>query len=289
MSFEIHGWLKRIGYSGPVTPDINTLRAIVASQVATISFENMDVLLGRAMELDDDHIYAKLVDGGRGGYCFELNGLLSRGLRELGFDVRDLAGRVMLGRHNSLPPRTHRMMTVTIDGTQWLVDVGLGGQTPTEPLLLNSEDEQLIASGRYRMERVEEDYQLEYFGSHGWQPLYRFDLQRQYLSDYQMANEHVSLHPTSHFRHHLMLSLPSATGRLTELNRRFTEHTSAGDASYELSDSELYQVLQTRFGLSLDSEQYGISQHQFSMMMQRVAGTWRQKRLSANQPEKNVA
>ena len=52
----------------------------------------------------------------RGGYCFEQNGVFERVLRELGFNVRSLLGRVVLSNPPALPPRTHRLLLVELEG-----------------------------------------------------------------------------------------------------------------------------------------------------------------------------
>ncbi len=70
------------------------------------------------------------------GYCFEQNGLLERALREIGFNVRSLLGRVVLANPPQMPPRTHRLLLVEVAGERWIADVGFGGQTLTAPIKL---------------------------------------------------------------------------------------------------------------------------------------------------------
>src|SRR3954447_6785751 len=84
---RLDGYLARIGYAGPRDATLTTLQAIVWHHVTTIPFENLDPFLGRPVLLDPDAVHAKLVDGGRGGYCFEQNGLLRTNLERLGFST----------------------------------------------------------------------------------------------------------------------------------------------------------------------------------------------------------
>ena len=63
---------------------------------------------------DDLSLEEKLVTARRGGYCFEQNGVFERALREIGFNVRSLLGRVVLANPSSLPPRTHRLLLVEL-------------------------------------------------------------------------------------------------------------------------------------------------------------------------------
>ena len=76
--------------------DLDTLRALTELHPAAIPFEAIDVFLRRPVDLSPAAIQAKLIDGGRGGYCFEQNGLLKRVLGALGFAVEGLIGARVL-------------------------------------------------------------------------------------------------------------------------------------------------------------------------------------------------
>src|SRR5207253_1608924 len=80
-------YLKRIGWSAPVRPDLSTLQALAAHHAAAIPFENLDPLLGRPVRLDLPSLQEKLLQSGRGGYCFEHNTLLAEALGVIGFRV----------------------------------------------------------------------------------------------------------------------------------------------------------------------------------------------------------
>jgi arylamine N-acetyltransferase len=96
---DLGAYFRRIGYEGPAAPDLATLRAIQRRQVGAIPFENLDPLTGRPVRLDLPSLEAKLVQGRRGGYCFELNSLLKAALEALGFAVIGLAARVRCCAH----------------------------------------------------------------------------------------------------------------------------------------------------------------------------------------------
>ena len=109
----LNAYFARIGWSDAPNVDIETLRALHLLHNGAIPFENLDVLLPREMQLDDLSLEEKLVTARRGGYCFEQNGVFERALREIGFTVRSLLGRVVLANPSSLPPRTHRPVSYT--------------------------------------------------------------------------------------------------------------------------------------------------------------------------------
>src|SRR6202012_1704164 len=87
--------------------------------------------------LDLESIQDKLVKAGRGGYCFEHGALFQTVLDALGFETRSLAGRVLWGSTAAaMPPRSHMLLLVTIEGEPWIADVGFGGLTLSAPLRL---------------------------------------------------------------------------------------------------------------------------------------------------------
>jgi arylamine N-acetyltransferase len=137
---DVAAYFGRIGYRGPTEPTLATLQALVAAHNQSIPFENLDPLLGIPVaDLTAPALMDKLVLRGRGGYCYEHNGLMGYVLEELGFRVERLAGRVVwMNTSGALPAQTHQVLSVTapaLDGP-YLVDVGFGGQTLTSPIRL---------------------------------------------------------------------------------------------------------------------------------------------------------
>src|SRR3954463_2712152 len=142
MSPDFDAYFARIGYPGPRTPTLDVLHAITAAHAQSIPFENLDVLLGRPIELEVESLFRKLVTERRGGYCFEQNGLLLHVLGTLGFDAKPLSARVRLQRpRDFVPPRTHMFVRVEIDGEVWLTDVGVGGASLTSAIRLHADGE----------------------------------------------------------------------------------------------------------------------------------------------------
>jgi N-hydroxyarylamine O-acetyltransferase len=138
-AIDLDRYLARIGYRGTPRADLDTLCALTELHPAAIPFEAIDVLLGRPVDLSPAAIQAKLIDGGRGGYCFEHNSLLKRVLAALGFTVDGLLARVSWMRAPEEPPLplTHMALRVTIGGERWLADVGFGSCVAGAPLRLD--------------------------------------------------------------------------------------------------------------------------------------------------------
>lgn len=199
-SFDLTAYFTRIGFEGHASPDLQTLEAIALRHPAAIPFENLNPLLGRPVPLDIGSLQRKLVDEGRGGWCFEHNLLLGTALAAVGFHVEGLAARV----HWNVPagavmPRSHMVLHVDLDGDPYIVDAGFGGLTLTGPLRLEATVEQQTPHERVRLLAAGDSFVAEAEIAGQWRALYRFDLQRQALADYQVTNWYLSNHPQSHF------------------------------------------------------------------------------------------
>jgi len=90
-------------------------------------YENLDIQLGRPIRLDEDALFAKLVEGGRGGYCYEQNSVLAHALEGLGFDVRRVLGGVAREIEGDKNWWNHMPLVVRLPGgDEWLADAGMG-------------------------------------------------------------------------------------------------------------------------------------------------------------------
>ena len=246
---DLDAYFARIGYAGPRA----VLDAIVHAHTRAIPFENLDVLLGRRVDLALDAIVGKLVHARRGGYCFEQNTLLLAVLDALGFRVRPLSGRVRQGRpRDYTPARTHLMVRVELDHP-YLADVGLGSLSPTAALRLDVGDEQPTPHEPRRLLR---EGGLVYHQARlgdAWQDLCELTLEEMPPIDREVANWYTSTHPGSHFKNRLIVARALADGgRVTLLNRELTVRAAGGHAEVHVlaSPDELLDVLAARFGLA---------------------------------------
>jgi N-hydroxyarylamine O-acetyltransferase len=247
-------YFARIGYRGLRTPTLETLNAIVNAHVQTIPFENLDVLLGRPIDLDPGALERKLIHARRGGYCFEQNTLLLTVLGQLGYDVRPLSARVRYQRPREFtPPRTHVFVRVELEES-WLADVGVGAMSSTGVLRLEETGPQITPHETRRLLRenglVYHQVQL----GDAWHDVCEFTLEEMPAIDREVANWFTSAHPASHFKNRLLVAraLPNG-GRLGLLNRELTVRKRDGSAEHHTvtSPDELLTVLDERFGLKL--------------------------------------
>jgi arylamine N-acetyltransferase len=195
-------YLDRIGKPEVTGPDLPSLRRIVAGHARSIAFENLDAFTGREVALDPDALTAKLVRGGRGGWCFEQNLLLRGALDALGYVTTGLAARVLWSRPADAPPvpRSHMLLRIDLPEGPHLVDVGFGGLTLTGVLVLEPDVEQATPHEPFRLLPAERaGYVMQARVGGEWRPLYWFDLTEQLMPDYEVSNWYLCNHPRSHF------------------------------------------------------------------------------------------
>src|SRR6187431_1341176 len=252
-AMNLTAYFQRIGYRGRYQPDLALLSALTLAHTQAIPFENLDVLLGIRISLEPDALFRKLVLDGRGGYCFEQNGLFLLVLQELGFQVTPISARVRLQRpRDFIPPRSHVFLRVELDGERWLTDVGVGGLSLTSPLRLATRTEQATLHEPRRI--VEEDGRLFHqvrFGA-AWHDVCEFTLEEMPRIDRELANWYTSAHPNSHFKNRLLVARAAPEGqRLSILNDQFTLRDRHGTATTRqlTSAEELLEVLLKQFGL----------------------------------------
>lgn len=253
---ELSGYLRRVGLDAGADATPQTLSALARAHALSIPFENIEAFLGRRVDLAPPAVFDKLVRRRLGGWCFEQNLLLGSALRALGFDVTDLAGRVLWGRSaDAVTPRTHRALLVRTAGRQWLVDVGFGGQSISGALDMARTDAQQVGHDWFQLSPFGSEHLLTVRIRGEWQPMYRFDLQPQLPVDFEAANFQLCQDPASHFTQSLMLSLAAEDGRHALRDRELAFHDREGQTTRRtLQDgAEVLQVLETVFGLQPDA------------------------------------
>ena len=252
---DLEAYLQRIGYTGSREPDLDTLRGLIFHHVTTIPFENRNPLAGWPVRLDLPSIQEKLVQQGRGGYCFEQNTLFEAVLRTLGYEVGCLASRVVWNQAEDAPsPRSHKLLRVELDGVSYLVDVGFGVAVPTCPLLLQPDLKQLTPHEPYRLVSREHGYLLlQALAGTEWRPLYRFTLDPAVPADYEVSNWYTSTHPGSLFVQNLVVARADPGRRNTLINGQLTTYWLAGRKEQQslTSLAELKEVLREVFLLNV--------------------------------------
>ncbi len=188
-------YFARIGYQGPRAVTLTALRELHRAHLLAIPYENLDIHRGLPLTLDRGAMFAKLVDEHRGGWCYEMNGVLGHVLETLGFDVRYLSGAVGRATRGWRARGNHLVLLVTLD-RPWIVDVGFGDSFLT-PLPLEA--------GNYRQDflqyRVSRDgpwwrvHNHEFGGADGFD----FTLTPRVLDDFATQCHELQTSPDSSF------------------------------------------------------------------------------------------
>lgn len=255
--FRLEKYLARIGYRGPLKADLATLSALHAAHVDAIAFEGLDPLLGRPVHLDLASVQRKLVDGRRGGYCFEQNALLQAALEAAGFAVTSLSGRVRWRFEPDAPlgPRTHMLLKVDLADGPYLADAGFGSCLLDAPLKLQPDIVQPTAMGTFRLTQSDDGlFWLAAKQPAGWRTMYVFDLHPQLPADYALGNWYTSTHPSVPFTSMVVMERLAREARYKLVNRRLVIEARDGEMASERmieTAGELGRVIEETFGVTL--------------------------------------
>jgi N-hydroxyarylamine O-acetyltransferase len=261
--FDQDAWLGRIGYTGSRAPTLATLHGLVDAHSAAISYESIDVLLGRSPRLDLASLQRKMIAHRRGGYCFEQNMLFRGGLRSLGFDITSLQARVVRGLAIDAPrPMLHMVLQVNLPEGPYLADVGFGNLAPTAPLQLAADIEQDTPHEIMRFIRMGDELTLQSRLGDRWEHIYRVVLLPRVDAEYEICNWFTASHPDSPYRSNLIAARPGPNRtRVTLFNARLNIRHATGEVERRMlaDKNEYHDVLAETFGLSLSDNELALA------------------------------
>ena len=165
-----------------------------------------------------------------------------------------LAGRPRIGRPVVLPA-THAALVVSLPEGGYLVDVGVGGDAPVEPVPLGGEAGR--DAWRWRVVEDAGTWVLEVSRPEGWVALYSFDVVAQHLADYLLAYYYSVTYPGIPIAHKVVASRVTADVRHVLNGDRYTRTTPGGDVETRtLERPELISVLTEVFGARLSDDDW---------------------------------
>ncbi len=203
---DVERYLQRIDYSGPTVPTLETLSALHQAHLLAVPFENLDIHLGRAIVLDEEALYDKIVERRRGGFCYELNGLFAALLRALGFRVVLLSAGVAHAGGGFGPEFDHLLLVVDLQ-EHWLADVGFGDSF-LEPVRLEA--------------------------------MYCFTLEPHQLTDFTGRCRYHQSSPQSHFTQQRVCTRMTRRGKVTLSDTRLIVTTDGHRDEQPVTDERAY-------------------------------------------------
>lgn len=246
---QLGAYLARIGLAAPARPDLAALTAIHRAHAFAFTWEASDAFLLRPEgSIDPERAFAKMVEGRRGGWCYEMNGLLGAALAGAGFAVARLCAGVYRATHGDAVVGNHLTLRVELEDGPWLVECALGDAMPA-PIPLRP--------GRYQtgflacaLEAADGDWLRYVNHPHGIAP--SFDFRPDHADDATLAGMEVWMRtdPASPFTGALamMRHFPDRVESL--VNRTRKTLTAAGLAERELlSEPEFAAELAGTFAL----------------------------------------
>jgi N-hydroxyarylamine O-acetyltransferase len=121
--------------------------------MTAVPYENLEMHLGRKHILDEKAFATKIIEKNRGGWCFEMNGLLTNILKQIGFEVTRVASCIEREKRGDEGFGNHLVGLVDLD-KRYVVDLGLG-RGPLSPYPL--EEREWSEEGfQFRLERLDD-------------------------------------------------------------------------------------------------------------------------------------
>ncbi|MEM7573303.1 MAG: arylamine N-acetyltransferase [Bacteroidota bacterium] len=250
---DVSTYFRRINYQGSTQPTLATLQALQLQHLLNVPFENLDIHRGVEIRMDLEHIYQKVIVNRRGGWCFELNGLFYLLLQRLGFEVRRISSRVYNEDRDFLGPELDHLATiVSIDGREYLSDVGFGKFT-AGPLLMQTDLEQTDRLGTFYLKALDETTFDVFLKGHKDILQYRLDQRARDFQEFAPMCHYLQTSPDSHFTQKRLASLMLPNGRVTLTGDELKITHSGSVQTTKLKDEMAIQAaLQHHFGIVLD-------------------------------------
>ena len=253
---NLDAYFQRINYSGSTEPTFDTLQALQRAHLYAVPFENLNIHIPKPIILDETLLFDKIVNQGRGGFCFEQNGVFSMVLRELGFNVTLMQANVYSeSRQDFGVPFGHLTLMVELD-VRYLVDVGFGSAF-TAPLRIDDDSIQVQDVGQFRIEHdgVRGLYYEQTLGADKMELGYRFYFEPRELSDFVEACEYMQTSPDTHFTQKRISTIATPDGRITLSEGKFITTSLAGERKEQPvpDEAEFHRILRERFDIDVQT------------------------------------
>lgn len=245
-------YLNRIKI-GKESPTLSYLKRLHKAHLLQIPFENLDIHYGQKIILDYQKIFSKVVERGRGGFCYELNGLFYQLLLSLDFKCHLIAGNVRNKETNTFGKDFDHMIILVFDqNDSWLVDVGFGDGF-IEPKKVNTKAVQMDYTKYWRFSQdPDEKYLLQVSNdaSH-FETIYHFDLVPRQMIEFMGMCEYHQTSKDSYFTSDKIITKLTVDGRVSLTGKKLKINSfSETSESDILNEDEFLSKLENHFDIS---------------------------------------
>lgn len=247
--FPLDAYLARIGLAQRPSLDLAGLTQLMRAQLFSVPFENVYVQAGKEISLQPQAIVQKIIHEGRGGYCYEVNGLLAMALEALGFSHCILGARPMF--YPARRPKTHMVIKVELDGRSYLCDAGFGSYGIRAPLAIEVSEEGVAQDwDRFRLQTLNSrELALQAWVDGGWQNQFSFDDYAMEILDFWPAHYFNSHSPEAIFVQKILVVQHEPHARRILAGSDYKEITQNGVQLQDLSAVDSQQLVKQLFGL----------------------------------------
>ncbi|MGI9434803.1 MAG: arylamine N-acetyltransferase family protein [Geminicoccaceae bacterium] len=253
-SVDLDAYLDRVGLKDALLPPTReTLLRLQAAHLLHVPFENLDIGWKRPIRLDETLLFDKIVNRGRGGFCYELNGLTVGMLGRLGFDAHLMAASVCEPETGDYGPDAgHACIRVALDPPM-LFEVGFGDSALT-PLELVPDLVQHDGRFPYRLQKKDVTWTLQSQprDDQQWVDCYRFTETPWSLTAFQAMCDYQQFSSKSHFVNRKVCSIAKEdNGRVTLTGERLIITLNGVADSRQIPDDAMFDaLLETEFGIT---------------------------------------
>lgn len=259
---DIDAYLKRIHMDQDISLTKTCLDQMIYLHQCHIPFENLDVYFaGKPISLGIRNLFQKIVSKGRGGYCFEMNGLFCALLQALGFHAYSCQCKVVEGDEPRYPA-LHRGTIVKLEHNLYYCDIGFGGPIPGAALKISDGETQTYHGDTFRLTGHGHSWHLlERLSENGsYAPMIYINTQPQDPVDFLAPCHYCCCHAQDEFNHftdELLLNIRTPDGYRSLTNQTLKQKKDGIITTAAIRDKkELISILQNLF-LVTDTEIIG--------------------------------
>lgn len=248
-NFNFADYCARIGFDGTAQADVDSLNRLMRSQLFSVAFENLDVQAGKIVSIEPQDIVKKIVYHARGGYCYEVNSLFAMALTALGIDYYFVGARPMF--YPARRPRTHMVIIATVEGEDYLCDLGFGSYGMRAPIPLSKINQTIQQDDDFFKLFCEDgkNYILQALVGGEWINQFGFDLYPHELLDFMPANYYNSTSPDAIFVKQLLIVKYNALGRKILSGHHLKVIENGASSVTDVAPEAIKLVLENEFGL----------------------------------------